>query len=136
MMKLVCRPEIRTELVMAVTITWCVSTRASPVHAEGQYYTGFGETLAEVGCDKSHGLVIPFYETAENMREMKDMPGSKMNDETIRDYLHKNLELDDLPKDSSEYKVFSHMTQLILDGEGMETVQTKTLKVCQREFGS
>lgn len=136
MMKSVRRTGIRMELIMAVTIASCISIWTEPVSAERQYYTGFGETLAEVGCDKSRNLVIPFYETAENMREMKDIPGSKMNDEKIRDYLHKNLELDDLPKDSSEYKVFSRLAELILNGEDMQTVRTETFAMCQREFGS
>lgn len=136
MMKPVRRPGIRIGLIMAVTIASCVSIWTESASAERQYYTGFGETLAEAGCDKSRNLVIPFYETAENMREMKDMPGSKINDETIRDYLHENLELDDLPKESSEYKVFSRMAELILNGEDMQTVRTETFAMCQREFGS
>lgn len=135
MVKPVHRTEIR-KLIVAVAITSCISIWPPPLSAESQYYTGFGETLAAAGCDKSRNLVIPFHETAENMRQMKNIPGSKMDDTMIRDYLHKNLELDDLPKDSGEYKVFSRMAKLILDGEDMETVQTETLKVCQREFGT
>lgn len=137
MMDYLYRIQTRRGALIAVVIASCLLTSAPSASASKQcYYTGFGETLGERGCDKVHGMVIAFHQTAQNMRRMKKIPDSDVDEAMIRDYLSDNLELADLPPDSAEYKIFSRLTELIMNGEDRETVQAQTREVCEREFGS
>lgn len=122
--------------LVATAIAVFISVWTIHASAQDQYHTGFGKTLGHQGCGQASNMVSAFHGTANNMRSLKDIPESTMNDSVIRDYLHANLKLEELPKDSAEYKVFSRMSELIMDGEDLSTVKQRTRELCEREFGS
>ncbi|XOZ33657.1 hypothetical protein ACMDCT_15860 [Halomonadaceae bacterium KBTZ08] len=121
----------------ATAIALFMSAWTIPANAQDQYHTGFGATLGHQGCSEVPRLVSTFHSTAENLSKANEkITSSEQSDRVLQDYLNANLKLNELPRDSAEYKVLSRMSELIMDGEDLSTVQKQTREVCEREFGS
>ncbi|WP_077530069.1 hypothetical protein [Vreelandella utahensis] len=122
--------------MMALVLTAGLSVGGPAISAERELHTGFGKTIYHDGCGEALRLAEVLRKTARGMEEMQKNQGLRVDHEPIRDYLRDNLELDSTPEGSAEHTLFSGIIKLILEGEGRETVNDKTMELCKREFGS